>query len=561
MRKAILWFVGIFAVVLVVTRTAEIIALADTVRSGSALLLLLAVILQVGRHGMTALTHTMAFRTVGVDASPRQFIPVVFGAMFVNTVMPTGGTAGSVLVVSDACHRGVEAGRATSATLLSQVAYYAGFALIMTIGFAILRAAGRLGTAEVVAGGVLVVILSAAVLLLFAGRPLLTRFLCGIERAIERTAALFSRTGPKPWALSVVDSFSDAASAIRSDPKGLAKVVGCATGGHLFDLATFAAVGAAFGFVEAGPLVAGYVVGILLTLVSVVPQGVGIVEAGVALLLTSYGVAGTIATAISLVFRGIVFWLPVGIGAVLLRRTKSFSVDSTQMREGVARFEGRLAAIFAAALGGATIVGSVLPKIPRGLEDVTGWVPPAPPMSNTSVIIAGFGLFLVARGLWRRKYLAWGMTLLLLLVTSIFLRMSGASWQSVAAPLVFAAWLFTERAVFVEPSDRPTVRQGVWAAALGTVFTLAYGTLGFWALEHQFELRYGLSRAFVQTVEMFFRFLNTGIVPVSGHGQWFVTSVYVVGIASAVSALAVAIAPMLIADYDEWKQRRAGRVR
>ncbi len=55
---------------------------------------------------------------------------------------------------------------------------------------------------------------------------------------------------------------------------------------------------------------------------------------------------------------------------------------------------------------------------------------------------------------------------------------------------------------------------------------------------------------------MFINFLNTGIVPTSGHGEWFVTSVYVVGIASALAVIAVAASPVVLADYEEWKARR-----
>lgn len=562
MRKAILWLVGIAALVLLTTRTAEIIALADTVRSGSFLLLLAAILLQVGRHLMTALSYSQAFLAVGVETRTRQFIPVVFGAIFMNTIMPTGGTAGPVLIIDDARRRGVPAGRATSAMLLSQVAYFAGFAVIMSVGFVILWSTGRLGSSEFVAGLILIGVLALFSGLLVMGkfRPaLLGKLMGGIERAVERLAAAFSRPAPRKWSTEMLHSFSEASEAIWDDPKGIGRVIGCATGGHALDLATFMAVGFAFGFTEIGPLTAGFVVAILLTVISVVPQGVGIVEAGVALLLTSYGVQGTIATAISLVFRGIVFWLPVGIGAVLLRRTRSFSVETAEIKEGTRRFTGLLAAILAAALGGATIINSVLPHLPEGLSDVTGWVPPAPPLSTTSALVAGFALFFMARGLWRRTYLAWAFSLFLLLVTSVLLLLSGALWQSVAAPLVFALWLYTERAVFDQHSDPVTVSNSMRAAGIAAAATLAYGTLGFWALEHQFELRYGLGQAFRQTLGMFVNFLNTGIVPTSGHGEWFVTSVYVVGIASALAVIAVAVSPVVLADYEEWKTRHDKR--
>lgn len=561
-RKAVLWLVGIAALVLVTTRTADIIVLADTVRSGSFLLLAVAVVFQVLRHAATALSYDAAFEAVGVPSKPHGFLPVVFGAMFMNTVMPSGGTAGPLLVIDDARRRGVETGRATSAMLLSQVAYFAGFATIMTVGFAIMASAGRLGDTERVAGAVLLAILALLGCLLLSGRrsPRSLRAVFGTaERVGEWGARVLSRPAPRPWAEGLVESFCSASAAIWSDPKAAGKVVAWATGGHLLDMGTFVAVGLAFGFDKVAPLVAGYVVAILLTLISFVPQGVGIVEAGVALLLTSYGAPGTIATAVSLVFRGIVFWLPVGIGAVLLQRTRSFALQAAEVKEGTLTFTARLAALLAAAFGLMAILGSMLPRIPRGLEDVAQWVPPAPSLSATSAVVAGIGLFMVARGLLRRRYLAWGISQVLLVTTSVLLLLSGAPWQSAAGPTVFALWLYTERSVFDLPSDRPTLRQGLLALGIAAAVTLAYGTLGFWALEHQFEFRYGLGAAFEQTVGMFVRFLDSGVVPTSGHGEWFVTSVYVVGISSAVVALAVAMAPMLISDFEEWKVRREER--
>jgi uncharacterized protein (TIRG00374 family) len=58
--------------------------------------------------------------------------------------------------------------------------------------------------------------------------------------------------------------------------------------------------------------------------VAITPQGVGVVEAMIVVALAASHVNATMATAIALVYRGIVFWMPFAIGAVLIHRTSTF---------------------------------------------------------------------------------------------------------------------------------------------------------------------------------------------------------------------------------------------
>ena len=68
----------------------------------------------------------------------------------------------------------------------------------------------------------------------------------------------------------------------------------------------------------------GYVVATLFAMVSFTPQGVGVVEAAVTVAFTAFGASATAGMAIGLVYRGIVFWMPFLIGAILIQTTKTF---------------------------------------------------------------------------------------------------------------------------------------------------------------------------------------------------------------------------------------------
>lgn len=540
MRKIILWVVAIATVVLVSTRTAEIAALTQIVRGGSALFLTLALALQVARHTMTALMYSQAFRTVGDEIPARSLYPVVFGGIFLNTIMPTGGTAGSFLVIDEARKRGIPTGRGTSAMILSQIGFYAGVLSVTTVGFVILAVAGMITTREIVAALVILGILSAfvAALIVARRRPVaLQRFFMRIESILAAVMRRLGREPRKEWASELAAQLTDASAAIAGNPKGVARVVGRSAIGHTLDAATFASVGLAFGVTHFVPLLGGYVMAILLQMVSLVPQGVGIVEAGVAIMLTSYGVPGSVATAISLVYRGIIFWLPVAIGSVMIRRIGALRATGREMKEGTRIFIGRISAFLTAAIGATMILGSLFPRIPAGYEDITAWLPPSPPLATHAVVLAGFGLFIVARDLYQRRRSAWAAAIILLVASSVAMVFSGSTWQSVAAPLVLALWMWTEREVFDTVALKVGAIHWLWAILLAVIVTMAYGTIGFWGLEHQFELRYGLAGALRQTVAMFFSFVNTGVIPLSGHAEWFARSVQVVGVASLAAAL------------------------
>jgi phosphatidylglycerol lysyltransferase len=98
--------------------------------------------------------------------------------------------------------------------------------------------------------------------------------------------------------------------------------------------------------VSLGTVLVGYAVGILFWMIPITPQGVGIVESAMTLTFISLGVPGGTAAAITLAFRGLIFWLPVVVGFVLIRGVKTFEGGlgrSTRAPGQVTEAERRLA--------------------------------------------------------------------------------------------------------------------------------------------------------------------------------------------------------------------------
>ena len=160
-----------------------------------------------------------------------------------------------------------------------------------------------------------------AFLLLGLWRPQwLHRLLTWVQKLANRMARLFKRPDflDEAWVERNTAEFTEAAMAIAAQPDapntGPSRLPLLA---HLVDLTSLFFLFLAFQQnVHFGVLVAGYAMGILFWIVSITPQGIGVVEGMMTLVFTSLGVPIEHATVIALAFRGLTFWLPLGIGFI-----------------------------------------------------------------------------------------------------------------------------------------------------------------------------------------------------------------------------------------------------
>ncbi|WP_261434070.1 lysylphosphatidylglycerol synthase transmembrane domain-containing protein [Xiamenia xianingshaonis] len=312
----------------VIMRGDQLSQLWDTIKTGSLVPLVIAPIVQLGKYGLQSFAYSWCFKAVDVkDMHAPQMLPLVFGCFFVNTVAPSFNLAGTTLVVDDARRRGVKPGVATSAALLMQITIDTGFALIMILGFLLLEVTVGLSPMWFAAGLVVVVLVGGMVLLMIVGhlRPrLLARVLTPVQGLVNKVLVKLKRKPMKPWAESIATSFSEAGGLIRKNPLTTLAAFGFSVGASLCELACFVLVGVAFGVHAPEPLICGYVVATLFAMISITPQGVGVVEAAVVVAFTSFGSSAAAGLSIALVYRSIVFWMPFLVGAVLIQTTKAF---------------------------------------------------------------------------------------------------------------------------------------------------------------------------------------------------------------------------------------------
>lgn len=347
-QKLMIGFVAVIVLAFILLRGDQLTELVETMSRGAMLPLVLAIATQLGKYYAQSWGYHFSFKTVGEDHMvPRDTIKLVFGTFFVNTVAPSANMAGATLVVDDARRRGIPAGKAASAALLMQITIDSAFMCLMIIAFIVLNFTGNLNPAWFLLGLLVFAVVGFAtgVIVVGAKSPqTLKNFLYPIERFVDRVMVKFHKDPLRPWVDRAVASFSDAGKTIKTRPKDALRAFGCSCIASCCELAAFCLVGVAFTIYSPEPLVCGYVLATLFAMFSPVPQGVGFVEAAVMVLFSAYGINSAAGMATIMVYRGIVFWMPFLIGAVLIQFTKTFSGGDDKKKEKQKLFDSMTSA-------------------------------------------------------------------------------------------------------------------------------------------------------------------------------------------------------------------------
>lgn len=329
-RRWLLWIFTIAFVWVVITRFAQIQKLAQIIAEGQWNWVLAAAGLQLVYFILLTLLYKISFQTVNVQAGLWHLLPVTFSSFFLNLVAPAGGAAGNALFISDAARRGQSAARAAAGVLLMMVTDFIGFTILLVSGLVILFNRHDLKIYEIAASLFLIVMTTVLTVVLLVGlwHPALQRWLLFRLRAVaNRVARWFRRPEVlgEQWAEETSEEFTAASLAIGARPSNLALGLGVSFISHVVNILCLDCLFRAF-YQPALPstLVAGYAIGILFWIVSITPQGVGVVEGLMALTFSSLGVPIEPATIIAIVYRGLNVWIPVVLGFILIHRTRTF---------------------------------------------------------------------------------------------------------------------------------------------------------------------------------------------------------------------------------------------
>lgn len=548
-RRWLIWIALVVFTWLVVSRFNEIERLARVLVQGVWAWIAVAAVLQVLYYLIYSALYQSSFDTVEVRSRTGELLPLVLASLFVNVAAPIGGAGGGALFVDDAARRGESPARATAGVLLVLIADFGAFLFILMPGMAHLFLQHALQPYELIGAGILLAMTLGLVALLTIGlwQPWWLILILRWVQRLANGAGRILRRRPflaEDFADRTAQDFTEAARAIRRHPGRLARTLLVSLAAHAVDLASLAVLFLAFHErPEAGVLVTGYAMGVLFWIVSPTPQGIGVVEGVMALTYTSLDVPAEQATLIALAFRGLTFWLPLVLGLVWMRRWQGLQGPKPTDDE-----EGSLhaVAVLTGLMGVVNVLSGLTPSLGDRLATLRQYVPLAVRHgSHLASVLLGFGLVLLAGGLWRRKRVAWWLTVMALLVSIASHLLKGLDWEEALLATTLLVWLVVLRSRFQARSDPPSVRQGLVTLAASLAFTLAYGAAGFYLLDHHFRVQFGLGAALRQTVVMFTQFSDPGLEPLTGFGRYFGGSIYVVAAVTFGVSLLMLIRPVL----------------
>lgn len=318
----------------------SLVKLVDTIKQGTPWLIAAAVAAQVCKYLAQGRGFQACFNTVNGHISYRTGLSLVFGTFFMNTVAPSMNLAGTSLVMATATKNGMQAGKGTTAALLMQLSIDTGFVIIMLVTFGVLSFTVGLQPGWLAVGAVAIALVGGLVLMITVGglKPnLVLKVLHPFVRLADKVLARFHKDPIDDAVERTIHNFSSAAHLITKNPRKTVQSFLWTTLSSICEMCCFVLVGFAFGVHHPEALICGYVVATLFAMISFVPQGVGVVEAAVTVAFSLFGIGAGTGLAVVMVYRGIVFWLPFLVGAVVIQRMKAFlpkeKTDKVSLKE------------------------------------------------------------------------------------------------------------------------------------------------------------------------------------------------------------------------------------
>jgi phosphatidylglycerol lysyltransferase len=546
----LLWIILVAFFWLVARHLAEIEQLLAMMTSANRLWILAALVALSGYILASSSVYLSALDNAGVHIPLRDLVPMTLASLFVNVVSPGGFPGGAALFINDARRRGQPATRAAVGMVLQYFAAYAAFSLVLVSGMTILRSMDNLKLYQILTAGFFMALFAIASLLfgVTLWRPHLTRgMLSGLQGAAKRLAARFHRPAflSDEWVDRNAQDFSEAAAAVRQNPLKLPRTISLALLAFALNMTCLYLVCRAYNQpISLVELLAVFSVSMLFWIVSVTPQGIGVVEGVMALAFTSLGVPSIQATTITLVYRGLAFWFPLLLGFYALRHVKTFGASERSLAES---WSVRIIALLTALMGIINVLSAVTPSLADQLETIRRVSPlEVRHGGQLTTALSGFALLLLSVGLWRRKRIAWLLTLATLGISAVSYLVKGMDYQEALLAGGLAIWLLLLRPEFHARSDPPSVKNGLVVLLFSILFTLGYGAAGFYLLNRQYNLQFDLQSSLAQTFVMVTQFYDPGLEPIVGYGRYFAMSIYLVGIATLGYAAIQLIRPVFL---------------
>ncbi len=198
-------------------------------------------------------------------------------------------------------------------------------------------------------------------------------------------------------------------------------------------------------------------------------------------------------------------------------------------------------------VGVLNLVSAVTPGIPARVAIIQEIYPfEVRAGSHIFAAMSGFILLTLASRLGRRKRVAWLLTTGLVIISIVSNLLKGLDIEETIPSIILLVLLLVLRKQFTAVSDRPSLAQGVRVLLGALLFTLAYGTMGFFLMEKQYTTQFNIPEAIIQTLAIFFTTDNAGLKPTTHFGDFFITSLYIIATSSLIYAIWMLLRPVIL---------------
>jgi len=328
MRKFLVLLIFFLGVVFVTFSFSELEQTIETLQKGNVWFILLAFLIQIGWFFLVGITYRSLYRLLGMQESILNLTQVAAAATFVNVVMPTAGMGGIAIFVNAARKYGHSTGKVTLAAALFVLFDYAAFLAVLALGWIVLIRRNDLDVGEITASLILLtiaLILGFTLYLGFRSAEAMGAFLARLARLVNATLRPLLRRDylREERAYEFAHEMADGLSSLPDKPRGLLKPLFLAFLGKGLLICVLLCAFLAFQVpFSAGTIVGGFAMGYLFMIVSPTPAGIGVVEGTLPLALRSLRVVWSQAVVITIVYRAMTFWVPLGVGALAFRNLR-----------------------------------------------------------------------------------------------------------------------------------------------------------------------------------------------------------------------------------------------
>ena len=454
MKKALLIIVAILAVTFFLGNADLVSQFVATIGNGTTVPILAAVVFMIFRYFTQAASYDAAFEAVGCKTGFWHNVNLIYSLVFINTFCMFSGATGLAFIIDDLHRKGASLGTATAGGLLSQIGFFAAVFFIAVVSTVVMIASNSLNTIILIGFVALAAVLFGQTVFFVIGyfKPnWLYRLLGLVERVMRRILEIFRKSLRGDWATSTADQFIKSSRILAHSPAGIVVTVAWATLSGVINMSCLVSIGIAFGCEDIASLVASFGVTIVSIMLSPTPQGIGVTEAAITLVLTAGGTSATTAAAIALVYRGIMLWVPFVVGAVMLSQSGFFKSKRRPTKESRAKDVGWVTGTLVALVGLVNIVLAIAAQMLAPYEALTQFVDLSSVLVGPSLLGGGVLLIVCAAGLIARIRIMWAVSVAVLCILGALELFFGTPF--VAAPVIaLAGALVVKHAAFDKPA-------------------------------------------------------------------------------------------------------------